>query len=191
MKKILFGSVLAAVVMFIWGGVAHMLLPLGSMGMRELPHSTSVTYAIDLALDEPGLYVFPWMDPKQQMSKKMVQEWAESYREGPVGMLLFRPEGGDPMDSRHFVVQFCTDLAAASIAAVLLSFTALGFVGRVLFVTSLGLFSWIGFSIPYWNWYGFPGLFTLAAGIESVVGWFLAGLVLAALRIGRKPPAVG
>ena len=36
-----------------------MLLPVGKMGMQELPHSTSVTYALDLALEDAGLYVFP------------------------------------------------------------------------------------------------------------------------------------
>jgi hypothetical protein len=188
MKNILLGGVLAGVVLFIWGAVAHMLLPLGSMGMQELPHSTSVTYALDLALEESGLYVFPWMDETKDMSREAWAEWEEDYRDGPVGMILYRPAGGDPMATHLFITQFLTDLTAGFIAAILLYFTSLGFVGRLLFVTALGVFSWLTSSVPWWNWYGYPGEMTLAAGIEMIIGWFLAGLVLAAVG-GRKKSA--
>ncbi len=181
MRNVLLGGVLAGMVLFIWGAVAHMLLPLGNMGMRELPHATSITYALDLALEGPGLYVFPWRD-EEDMSREAWAEWESDYRDGPVGMILYRPEGGDPMDGRLFIVQFLTDLAAGLIAAILLYFTALGFVGRLLFVTAMGVFSWLTSSVPWWNWYGFPAEMTVAAGIEMVVGWFLAGLVLAAVE---------
>lgn len=158
-----------------------MLLPIGQMGMQELPHSTSVTYALDLALEDPGLYVFPWMDPEQEMSKKALADWEEAYRDGPVGFILYRPHGGEPMSARKFVLQFATDIVAGLLVAVLLSFTALSFAGRLLFVTAVGAFSWITSSIPWWNWYGFPQDFVVGAGIYMIVGWFLAGLVLAAL----------
>jgi hypothetical protein len=36
-------------------------------------------------------------------------------------------------------------------------------------------------SVPYWNWYGFPLDFTGAQALEKIIGWFLAGLVLAAI----------
>ncbi len=181
MKNVVLGGMLAGVVLFIWGAVAHLLLPVGKMGMQELPHSTSISYALDLALEEPGLYVFPWMNADENMSKKALADWAEAYRDGPVGMILYRPQGEEPMSGRLFAVQFATDLAAGLIAAVLLSFTTLSFVGRLLFVTAIGTFSWITSSIPWWNWYGFPGEFVAGAGIYMIVGWFLAGLVLAAL----------
>lgn len=184
MKNIVLGGVLGGVVLFLWGGIAHMLLPLGSMGMQQLPHEGPVITALDLVVDESGLYLFPWMDLDAQMSKAAYADWEARYREGPVGMILFRPQGGEPMSSRRFATQFGAGLASAFVAAILLSYTSLGFLGRLLFATSLGLFSWLTLSVPYWNWYGVPGAFTLAAGIELVVGWFLAGLVLAAL--GRK-----
>jgi hypothetical protein len=156
------------------------------MGMQELPHSTSVTYALDLALEEPGLYVFPWMDEEKGLSREAWAEWKEDYEDGPVGMILYRPAGGDPMATRLFLTQALTDLAAVFIAAILLYFTSLGFVGRLLFVTALGLFSWLTSSVPMWNWYGYPGEMILAGGIEMIIGWFLAGLVLAAVGGSRK-----
>lgn len=185
MKNIVLGSLLAAVVLFVWGAVAHMLLPLGTLGMQPLPHESSVTLALDLAIDEAGMYSFPWMDAEESLSKDAYADWAEKYQKGPVGLLLFRPEGQSPLNRNQLAIQFATDLVSALLAAVLLSLTRLKFFGRVLFVTGLGLFSWVTFSIPYWNWYGFSGLFTLATGMVLLVGWFLAGLVLAALPAGR------
>lgn len=73
------------------------------------------------------------------------------------------------------------DVLGALIAAYLLSKTAAAFGGRVLFVTLLGLFSWVVISIPYWNWFGFPTDFIAAEAIDQVVGWSLAGPVLAAI----------
>ena len=52
---------------------------------------------------------------------------------------------------------------------------------RVLVVTLMGLFGWVSISVSHWNWYGFPGSFAIAEGIDQVVGAFLAGLVLAAI----------
>jgi len=56
----------------------------------------------------------------------------------------------------------------------------------VLFVTLLGLSAWVAIAIPYWNWYGFPTDFTMGKGIEQVLGFFLAGLVLAAIVKPRR-----
>jgi hypothetical protein len=33
--------------------------------------------------------------------------------------------------------------------------------------------------VPQWNWYGFPGVFTAAQFAVHLVGFFLAGLVMA------------
>jgi hypothetical protein len=55
------------------------------------------------------------------------------------------------------------------------------YLARVLAATCFGLFAWLAISISYWNWYRFDPKFTLSEGIEQTVGWFLAGLVMAAI----------
>ena len=60
----------------------------------------------------------------------------------------------------------------------------------MLFVTLLGCLAWVVVYLPYWNWYGFPIDFTLAALAEYAIGFFLAGLVLAAMvKQPAAPPA--
>jgi hypothetical protein len=45
----------------------------------------------------------------------------------------------------------------------------------------LGAFALFAISSIYWNWYGFPNAFFLAQGVDMVVGWSLAGAVIAKL----------
>jgi len=39
--------------------------------------------------------------------------------------------------------------------------------------------------IPYWNWYGFPGDYTLGVLVDNLIGFTLVGVVLA-WRLGPK-----
>lgn len=54
---------------------------------------------------------------------------------------------------------------------------------------SMGLFVWITISIPYWNWYRFPADFTLAQGIDEIIGWFLGGMAIAWIVKTRESDA--
>ena len=56
-------------------------------------------------------------------------------------------------------------------------------------VAAAALFSWLSVMVPYWNWYRFPTSFTVAGLIEQVVGWLLAGAVMA-WWLGRRPRQV-
>ena len=53
----------------------------------------------------------------------------------------------------------------------------------------LGLFEWADLGVSYWNWDGFPTVFTGAALVDQVVGWTLAGLAMAAILRGRSGTA--
>ena len=55
---------------------------------------------------------------------------------------------------------------------------------RVLVGAAAGLFAWLAVSVPYWNWYMFPGDFTFGALLEQVIGWTLAAAA-AAWWLGR------
>jgi hypothetical protein len=70
---------------------------------------------------------------------------------------------------------------AALLAAFVLSQVWSGYPMRVLVVTLMGIFGFASISVSYWNWYGFPTDFTAGEAITEIVGWFLAGLVMAAI----------
>src|SRR2546430_15575792 len=58
--RIFVAGILGGSVMFIWSFIAHELLPIGELGVREIPNEDAVTSAIESNLgDKIGFYIFP------------------------------------------------------------------------------------------------------------------------------------
>ena len=185
MKRVVLGGILAGVVVFVWGAISHMLLPLGQMGFKEMPDEAGVVGAMKGGISEPGLYFFPGMDMSRKPTKEEEAAWNAKYEAGPRGILIYHPTGETPMSPKNFALQLGGVVVAGLVAAMIVSMVGGPFAKRMLVAPMLGLFAWLVISVPYWNWYGFPPDFTLAAGIDAVAGWFLGGLVLAGVV---KPP---
>ena len=186
--RVLVAALLGGMAIFFWGFVAHMLLPLGEAGMRPLPYEAKLLPAISATLNEPGLYIFPWPESApgtpMPVNQKTQAAVADLYKNSPHGLLLFHPPAGAMLTTGQLLAEFATNCAAALIAAVLVNLVVSSlrsFGGRFLFVTTLGLIAGIAVNVPYWNWYEFPTAFTLAEILEHVVGFAVAGLVIAAL----------
>jgi hypothetical protein len=62
MGRVLLAGVLSGIVVFIWGAIAHMLLPLGTMGISILAAEDDVLGSISKAVGQPGFYFFPGQD---------------------------------------------------------------------------------------------------------------------------------
>ena len=58
-KRVVMAGILAGVAMFAWLFVAHEFLPLGEMGVGEIPHEAAVLAAMQSAIPRDGLYLFP------------------------------------------------------------------------------------------------------------------------------------
>lgn len=181
MARIVLGGVVGGVVLFFWGFVAHMLLPLGDLGIKSLPNDDALSAAIKQDVRESGLYMLPGMDPSQAASAEAMEAYTAKVAKGPSGLMVLFPGGRDLSLARHLPIELGTNVASSLLAAVLVSQLRPGFLRRVGVVTLVGLLASILTLVPYWNWYGFPADFTLAQIAENVIGSFLVGLVLAAI----------
>jgi len=186
MGRRLLAAIAGGIVVFVWSAVSHMALGLGSAGIRTLPNEERMAQAIRGVVTEPGLYFFPGMDPSRKMTPEEERAWTERYRRGPSGLMIVQPGGRDPMEPTQFVVELLADILAAGVAAFLLAGLGGPLLARAGAVGLLGLFEWADLSVSYWNWYKFPTLYTGAALVEQVVGWTLAGLVMA-LMLRPRP----
>lgn len=187
MIRVLTAGILGGIMMFLWGYVSHVLLPLGHMGIQSLPSEETVLTAMRSAIQEPGLYFFPGMDMSKEPSPEEQRAWEEKYKAGPIGILVYRPQGEQPLALKQLLTELGSNILAALVAAFLLTLTQAPFAKRVVLVTLVGAFAWLSISVSQWNWYGFPTSFTTAEGIDQVVGAFLTGLVLAAIVKPSKP----
>jgi hypothetical protein len=179
MKRILLAALLGGLVAFAWSAIDHMVLPVGSAGIRQLPQEDALLQSMRELVPESGLYFFPGMDMRGGASKEEQEAWEAKMRTGPDGMLLYHAGGGVGMTPMLFIKEFLSDVIAALIAALVIAQLGPGRLRRALTVMLMGLFSWFAISFSYWNWYGFPGSFILAEGFDQVVSWFLAGLAMA------------
>ena len=112
----------------------------------------------------------------------------DKWSTGPSGILIFHPDGAESLSARQLLAEFGFDVMVMLLAAVLLA-RATGlksYAARLGFVALMGLVPTLRSELPYWNWYGFPGVYTAAQFAVHLVGFLVGGLVLA--RLIRPDP---
>jgi hypothetical protein len=182
MKKKLLATFLGAVIFFVWSAVVHMNPGTALLGWSQLNGQEDVLMtSLKAEVPGPGLYFFPAMDMSGHTTKEQQDAWAAKYKAGPSGLLLVQPPGHDTSMGKQLVVQFLSNFACALLAAFVLTATRGSFLRRVATVAALGLFSWLAISVAQWNWYEFPFGFIALDALNQILGWFLAGLLMAAM----------
>jgi hypothetical protein len=185
MKRILSAALLGGIAMFLWNSLAHVVLPLGSIGVGEIPNEAPVLAALQTALGgSSGLYIFPGMGlgPNATQSQKQanMSEYAKRIAANPSGLLIYNPAGGEPLSTRQLAAEFGGELLEALLAVALLSWAHVkGYGARVAFVTLSGVLASLPANLSYWNWYGFPAVYTASYMFTETVGFLCIGLVAA------------
>src|SRR6266571_4396515 len=192
-KRTLLAGVLGGIAMFIWTSIAHMALPLGETGIREIPNQQAVLGAMQTNIgQQSGLYLFPGFglgrtSTRQQRSEAM-KHMEERLASNPSGILMYHPPGRALMMGRLLGIEFATELLESILVVFLLAQTSLvSFGARVGFVTIAGILAAIATNVSYWNWYGFPSVYTASYMFIQIVGFLCVGIV-AALVLGKRQP---
>lgn len=181
MARVALGGLVAGIIVFLWGFVSHTALPIGSAGIKVLPQESAIITVLKGTIDEPGIYLFPGLDPAAPPDSAQQEAWRQAYISGPTGFLAYQPHGRDPFSPVALIVELASSIAGGLVAAYILYFVAANALVRVQLVMLMGVFAWLAVSISHWNWYRFPTDFFVAEGIDQAVGWLLAGLVIARL----------
>ncbi len=183
--KILLAGILGGVVMFIWTSIAHMALPLGEAGLREIPNESAVLGAMQNNIGEQtGLYIFPapgvGKNATRQEKNEAMKHMGEKMATNPSGILMYHAPGRPFTLGKWLGIEFGTELLEAILVLFLLAQTRIAsFAGRVGFVLAAGILAAIATNVSYWNWYGFPGVYTAGYMFIQIVGFFLVGIVAA------------
>jgi hypothetical protein len=188
MVRVLVGALAAGVVVFVWGAISHMMLPIGEMGIRSIPNEDAVLRAMQGSISESGLYFFPGRDHSKTLSQSEQEAWAAKVKQGPAGILVVQMSGAEAMSPRQLLTEFAIGVVAAFLAGLVLLQVKGNFATRVLVVLLMGAFGLASIVASYWNWYGFPTDFVKGAAIDELAGWLFGGLVLAAIVRPASPP---
>ena len=183
--KILLAGILGGIVMFIWTSIAHMALPLGEAGIREVANESAVLSAMQGNIgDQTGLYIFPGpgveKNATRQEKNEAMKHMAEKMATNPSGILMYHAPGRPFTIGKWLGIEFGTELLEAILVAFLLVQTRIvSFSCRVGFVLVAGILAAITTNVSYWNWYGFPCVYTASYMFIQIVGYLLVGVVAA------------
>ena len=192
MIRILVAGVLGGIAMFIWTSIAHMALPLGEAGIREIPNEQAVLAAMKANIGEQsGLYLFPGVglgpNPSRAQKNEAMRHVGEKSANNPSGILMYHPPGRPLTIGKWLGIEFATELVESILVVFLLAQTRVSsFGGRVGFVFVAGILAAIATNVSYWNWYGFPGVYTASYMFIQVIGFICVGIV-AALVLRKNP----
>lgn len=183
MGRTVVAGVVAGIVLFLWGAVAHMMLPIGMMGLQVAPDAQQQAALASLRdnLGQEGWYMLPMLQKEQWEDKAAMQAFGERMATQPFAWVVYQPTGVDtysgmgPNLGKQFVIVTLCGLLAAFVAAAVPGSRG----KRILVVAAFGLFAWLAVSVPYWNWYRFPAAFTAGSFLEQVIGWVLGGIAIA------------
>jgi hypothetical protein len=192
-KRVLLAGVLGGIAMFIWASIAHMVLPLGYTGFREIPNETAVLGAMQSSMGQTsGLYLFPGLgagpNPTSAQRNAAMKDYQPKLAANPSGLLIYHPPGAKGITGGKLALESLTEFVETLLAVFLLAQTRLAnYAGKVGFFVVVGLIAAITTNIPYWNWYGFPSNYTAAYMFTQLAAFLVAGLVAGAVIKTREP----
>jgi hypothetical protein len=183
-NKGLIATLAGAATIFVWGAISHMVL-LKGVGFTRMSNEEQIVSTLRASLSGDGLYFFPNIDLRGSPTAEEQAAWETRFRAGPTGMIVYRAAGDAPVSLKKLSIQLVSNVLAAGVMSYLVSLTIGTYWKRVGLAALMGAFALFAIGSIYWNWYGFPNAFFFAQGVDMVVGWSLAGAVIAKLI----PPA--
>lgn len=191
MKRVIMAAIVGGIAMFLWSFVAHMLTPLASTGVEEIPNEAAVTTSMQANIGAHGLYLFPGYGlghkPSMAEMRANMESQQKKMASSPSGLLVYFPPNRPMSFGSMLGVEFGTEFLQALIAMSLLSMAGIvGYGRRVWFVALLGIAAVLTTNVSYWNWYGFPSNYTCAYMFTEWMGYLVAGLVGAKVLGGAK-----
>src|SRR5882762_6078070 len=193
-KQLVLGTILGAIVLFVWGALAWTLIPWPGDPIKMFTDEAAVAQAISANSPRSGNYLLPNMPKRtrgmtdQQYAaaeKAMADRWAR----GPIVFAAVRlaPFGSFGV---ALLIQFLTQFVLALLATLLLLQTnGLSRGARIAFVFTIGLIIFVGGHMDEWTWWSFSNAYMLMQFGAIVIGWILAALVISTFVRGKAATA--
>lgn len=192
MVRVLIAAIVGGIVIFAWGFV-FWAIGIGNMlgGLQTLPDSETVVPVLDAAIDDHGFYMFPeW--PDDMRDEAQVDAWNERHEAGPIGFVMFRQQGATPMDPVLMARGIGINVVCAFFVAViarLIGRNGGGVLQRGAGAAAFAVGAFLATHAMFWNYFYLPDNYTIMMAADTVIGWTIAGIVIALVVGGKKKPA--
>ena len=180
-KGLALGTLLGGIIVFVWMMVSWMVLPWHCTAMNQFKDEAAVAAVVMENTEEDGVYVLPSMCGPGSMEEHMA-----ATRKGPVMFAAVRKYGADMESPAPYIIGFIITLLSAFLITYLWMFSGgTGYWRGVGFFTLVGLVVGVVGGLPNWNWWGFSIEYVGVEILDSVIAWFLAGLVISGVAKRR------
>lgn len=170
-KILIKGALLGGIIIFLWSAFSWMVLPWHKVTMHKFTNEAAVAETIKNNIPQSAVYLLPSEESKMS--------------QGPLVFAAVHQGGMSGMGS-YLLIGLITQIIAAFLVTWMVSKTKLSYGGRLGFILIFALAAGIATELPYWNWFNFSNEFTVVEIIDLLIGWFLAGLVIAKIVGSRN-----
>ncbi len=179
MKNVIIGSLVAAIILFVFQAMSWMVLPIHANSLKYSPNQDAILTTLASNLNESGVYAIPNAPPGS--SQEEMSEFDQSMVGKPWAIIHF-DKSYPGMVTSQFVYGFLLNLFGAFIIAYVMwscgdRFGTFG--SKLMLVVGFALFLVIQSSLMMANWWYTPWHYLSGEIIDHLIGWFLAGLWLA------------
>lgn len=192
MVKLVLGTVLTAIAVFLWEALSWTALGWHENGFREFRDEAAVAEVLKANVTSGhGIYMLPSMEEPSKLAtaeerKAREEKQMKAIENGPYLYAIIRPGKGGSSMRTNMVLSFIRSLICAFLIAALLSQAALFYPARIAFVAAAGLFAGLTCDLPMWIWFENPGRDTVVNIADHLITWIVGGAVLG-LFVGREP----
>ena len=173
MKRLVLSAVLGGLIAYAYGAFSWMALPWHHQTLLGFKNEIELSAVLHAGAPKAGVYLLPHASRER---------W-----ESPSMLAAVRPHAIKPNDARYYLRGLFVEIVGAFGLAVLLTMLpGIGYWKRVGVIATVALIAGLLTRLPDWNWWGFSASFTLLSCADLVIGWFLAGLVIAACARPRS-----
>ena len=183
--SILIAALAGGAAAFVWGAISWMALPWHHATYAPFTDEAAVARVLEAHAPVTGVYGMPaggdcrGLSPEQKAAKRAAM--MERMKTGPLVLAVVVRRGMTGMGAylaRGFVINV---LVSGVLAWVLARALVFGLVERALFVSIAAFAGTAAVRLNEWNWHGFTTRYTVVNVLDSLIGWFLAGLAIAAV----------
>jgi hypothetical protein len=165
-----------------------MVLPIHDLDVEPvLQREDAVVEA--LKGEKHAVYWIPGKPQDTEPGSDVDKAWKEKHEQGPIGFLLYQPEGSEPMGAKQLGISGALCVLIALVLSVMLRASGAGAIGRFGLVVGVGIVLVLFMDLQAWNWQGFPMDWTRGHVLDHLGGMGLLALVLSVI-VRRPSPAM-
>jgi hypothetical protein len=196
LRRVILGTVLGALAAFAWAYVSWSAVRLYDWALEPLPADSALVDAIGRGAPRDGAYGFPGIDMQAlgtmdaEQRARTVSEWREASQRGPVGVLLVRKQGRDPISAQRYLTAFGYMAFSAFLMSILMAgMRCPSWVGRWTIGMVIALFAAMAGDGPDLAWFQLPARWVYAGIADTFLTWTVASAVIAAVVRPNDSPS--